>query len=83
MKSLLYFVCIVGLCCITCIPHRGTDVETIGNVGNFKVKFLFEVDGVRIYRFYDSGNIYYFSSTKGLLSGQENVINNSESSTKR
>lgn len=34
---------------------------------NFQVEFLFEVDGCKVYRFSDAGNLYYFTSCQGSV----------------
>ncbi len=38
---------------------------------NFEVKFLFQVDGVKIYRFFDFGNYRYFSTGRGSFQSQD------------
>lgn len=41
--------------------------ETLGN--NIKVEFLFEKDGIKVYRFYD-GNYHYFTSRGETMTSQ-------------
>jgi hypothetical protein len=38
--------------------------ERLGKDDGFEVEFLFEKDGVKVYRFYDVGRYHYFT-TKG------------------
>jgi hypothetical protein len=44
------------------------------NNQNYRVDFLFEHDGCRVYRFYDRGNYVYFTSCNGEVSS---VVNDS------
>lgn len=36
------------------------------NAGEFNVQLLFEVDSIRVYRFYDQGHYHYFTNKKGV-----------------
>ena len=38
--------------------------------GAFDVEFLFEKDGLRVYRFYDNGRNHYFTSRGETISAQ-------------
>lgn len=38
--------------------------ERLGKDDGFEVEYLFEKDGVKVYRFYDNGHTHYFT-TKG------------------
>ena len=53
----------------SCFKEAKETVSTNNN--EFKVELLFEVDGCRIYRFYDGGYSRYFSNCKGNISWQE------------
>jgi hypothetical protein len=44
--------------------------EIIGNGVN--VEFLFEKDGIKVYRFYDGGRTHYFTSKGETISVQNN-----------
>ena len=39
--------------------------------GNFKVEFLFEIDGCKVYRFYDGGYAKYFTTREGSVISTE------------
>lgn len=39
---------------------------------NFEIEFLFEADGVKVYRFYDGGRNVYFTNTKGDVFSNHN-----------
>lgn len=40
---------------------------------DYDVKFLFECNGVKVYRFYDSGNNVYFTNANGTTSYQRHI----------
>ena len=40
--------------------------ENKTNAGEFQVQLLFEVDSIRVYRFYDQGYYHYFTNKKGV-----------------
>lgn len=44
---------------------NGQSVQTSKSSGNYDVQFLFEVDHVKVYRFYDAGRWIYFTNTNG------------------
>lgn len=43
---------------------------------NFSVELLFEVDGCKMYRFYDNGRYRYFSNCKGSTQWSESCGKN-------
>ena len=47
--------------------HEGID---------FEVEFLFEKDGVKMYRFYDNGRFHYYTNTGETISTQDTGKNN-------
>ena len=75
-KTILTLVIIIGLS--SCYKEPQT-AERIGN--GFKVEFLFEKDGIKVYRFFDGGDCHYFTSKgetmstqhQGKTSRQENI----------
>lgn len=40
---------------------------------NYDVRLLFEVDGVKVYRFYDGSGYVYFTNTNGLVQSNRTV----------
>jgi len=38
--------------------------------GEFKIEFLFEQDGIKVYRFYDDGRLHYFTSKGETMTSQ-------------
>lgn len=55
---------ILGLIMCGC-ANTGTPQEVDNGNKNMNVVFLFEVDGVRVYRFLDAGRFVYFTNTNG------------------
>lgn len=57
--------------------------ERVGKDSEIKVDYLFEKDGVKVYRFIDGGRVHYFTTngetistqTEGKQSYQENIKN--------
>jgi hypothetical protein len=65
-KTILALVIIIGLSSCYKEPQSA---EQIGN--GFKVEFLFEKDGIKVYRFYDGGEYHYFTSKGETMSTQQ------------
>lgn len=69
VKLLIFLFLILGIIsCITSIPLQEGKSE---NNNTYKVSYLFEHDGCRIYRFYDRGNVVYFT-TRGDVTAIKN-----------
>lgn len=45
----------------------GYSVVPNDNKADFKVEYLFECDGVKMYRFYDGGHYRYFTTGNGRM----------------
>ena len=66
MKKILTIV-LLGILLIGC----NKDPQSTSTIGNgFKVEYLFEKDGVRVYRFYDGGRYHYFTTKGETISTQ-------------
>ena len=47
------------------------DPQSSTTVGNgFQVEFLFEKDGIKVYRFFDGGHYHYFTTTGETINTQ-------------
>jgi hypothetical protein len=66
-KSLL--VIVIGLMFVGCYKEPQSS-ESVGN--GFRVEYLFEKDGIKVYRFYDGGRSHYFTSKGESISTQSN-----------
>lgn len=65
MKNFLPFIVLFTTC--GCITNREIPLKTQESENNqtYKVDYLFEHDGCKVYRFYDRGNYVYFTNCKG------------------
>lgn len=59
MKKLL--LVFVALICISC-RKEGTYVPSENAKEDFEIEFLFECDGVKMYRFWDGTRLRYFTT---------------------
>jgi hypothetical protein len=69
---IMLIVCTESLSCTHQIPVSRVNPE---NNKTYKVDFLFEHDGCKVYRFLDRGNYVYFTNCNG------EVISNASDST--
>lgn len=80
MKTLSKLLFIVTIVLLTGCMKDEQSSETVGN--GFQVEFLFEKDGVKVYRFYD-GRYHYFTTLgetitthrSGKTNYEENITN--------
>jgi len=63
MKKVLAIICISAILC-GC-KGEGTQMPVNNSKGNYEVQLLFEVDGTKVYRFYDGGVAVYFTNCNG------------------
>lgn len=66
MKKVLLFLLLVLFLVFAC-TKEGKPVETTRQIDNFEVEFLFEYNGLQIYRFMDGGYKRYFSIGNGTF----------------
>jgi hypothetical protein len=66
----LFGIGIAMMLLVTSCYKAPQSTETIGN--GFQVEFLFEKDGIKVYRFSDGGHSHYFTSTGETISLQSN-----------
>ena len=64
-KNILLFVSVIFLL-VSCNENKGINVPTSDSINEFKVEKLFVVDGITVYRFYDSHRVVYFTNKKGV-----------------
>ena len=55
MKKIILLLVLVSSLMLTACEKAGTPVQTNGAKHEFDVQLLFEVDGVKVYRFFDLG----------------------------
>lgn len=68
MKKFIFLLAFVFSLVLTGCKKAGTKVQTGGEKHDFDVQFLFETDGVKVYRFFDGGDYIYFTNTSGTTS---------------
>jgi hypothetical protein len=76
-KLLLVFLALV---CVSC-EKKGTYVPSENAKADFDIEFLFECDGVKMYRFYDGGRFRYFTTGNGKMIDSTYTQRNGKSNT--
>ena len=65
MKKVFMIVAVAAI--LVGCKGKGTRVQISDSVDKFKVEKLFVVDSITVYRFYDQGNVIYFTNRKGRV----------------
>lgn len=68
MKKFILVLALASSMILTGCEKAGTPAQTDGAKHDFDVHFLFEADGVKVYRFWDAGEYIYFTNTSGTTS---------------
>jgi hypothetical protein len=63
MKKYLY--CALCLLATSCYVEKPLEKKPAENNGTYKVEYLFEHEGCKVYRFADRGNYIYFTNCNG------------------
>jgi hypothetical protein len=84
-KTLAIYIVLIGLGTMLfgACSNDPMSKERLGKNDGFEVEYLFEKDGVKVYRFYDAGHFHYFTTggetistqTAGKQTYQENINN--------
>lgn len=74
MKTLIKFCFLLftGLSFLSCYTGRPLANVPSDNNTSYKVDYLFEHDGCKVYRFYDKGNYVYFTNCNGETTSIKN-----------
>ncbi len=75
-KCLVFVILLSGYACTVQKPINSINPP---NNKDYEVDYLFEHDGVKVYRFYDRGDYIYFTSLKSdvsIISNDSTVIRN-------
>lgn len=71
MKAIKFFtVVLFSFIFLTSCIHEPISSEKMGKDDKFEVEFLFEKDGIRMYRFYDASKFHYFTTTGETVTSQ-------------
>ena len=65
MKKLAFFLIFCALGLSSCFRNITPQADLASSNPDAKVQLLFEVDGCKVYRFFDRGNFRYFTNCKG------------------
>ena len=68
MKKILIVVLITTI--LTGCLNEPMSVEKTGKNDKFEIEFLFEKDGIKVYRFYDAMQYHYFTTNGETMSNQ-------------
>ncbi len=74
MKKLLGLFCgalILGMVMLTGCIHEPQSTEHTGKNDEFQVEYLFEKDGIKMYRFMDGGHYHYFTTNGQTMTEQQ------------
>lgn len=74
MKKLIgTFIILIAITSLySCMIERPISKLSPSNNGTYKVEYLFEHDGCKVYRFWDYGHYVYFTNCKNSVSSVEN-----------
>ena len=68
--KIIYLSIVVSLFFLVSCEEIGQKLNNVNypnQTDDYDVRFLFEVDGVRVYKFYDRGHDVYFTNTNGKI----------------
>ena len=71
MKGILTFytiIIVLGAMIFGACSNGPMSTERLGKDDGFAVEYLFEKDGVKVYRFYDNGYAHYFTTQGETIS---------------
>ena len=71
MKKILAIyitIIVLGAMLFGACSNEPMSTERLGKDDGFAVEYLFEKDGVKVYRFYDGGHAHYFTSQGETIS---------------
>ena len=68
-RFILLFLTLLFVSC----KKEGTPVPSENAKEDFRIEFLFECDGIKMYRFYDCGEVRYFTTGNGKMTYSINM----------
>jgi hypothetical protein len=71
-KTLAIYIVLIGLGAMIfgACTNEPMSKERLGKDDGFEVEYLFEKDGIKVYRFYDNGRTHYFTTGGETISTQ-------------
>lgn len=76
-RFILVFLVLLFVSC----SKEGTYVPSENAKDDFYIEYLFECDGVKMYRFYDGGRFRYFTTGNGKMIDSTHVQRSGKSNT--
>ena len=79
LKIRLYLMALVGVCFAACTQRQPIYSKPTVNNRDYRVEYLFEHDGCKVYRFQDMGHWIYFTNCQGeaiMQTDSSSVIRN-------
>jgi hypothetical protein len=73
--SLYVIVITLGAIIFGACRNEPMSKERLGKDDGFEVEYLFDKDGVKVYRFYDNGHYHYFTTKGETISVQTQTKN--------
>ena len=65
-----YFILFISLTMLYGCLGEPQSIENTGKNGDFHIEYLFEKDGIKMYRFYDGGRLHYFTTSGETMTEQ-------------
>ncbi len=74
MKTFIktFFIVLLSIILYSCAMRVPIEKVTPQNNATYKVEYLFEHDGCKVYRFEDKGNYVYFTNCQGDVTSIKN-----------
>lgn len=68
----LFIITILSIIMLSCAVRKPLTTGPSDNNSTYKVEYLFEHDGCKVYRFYDKDNYVYFTNCTGDVTAISN-----------
>ena len=83
MQAMKKTLCVLLTLTLMGCLNEPQSVEHVGKNDKFQVEYLFEKDGIKMYRFYDGGYFHYFTTGGTTLTQQHSGKNTYEESIEK
>lgn len=72
-RTAFYFsIILLSIVMVSCYTQKPLEKSAPDNNETYKVEYLFEHDGCKVYRFHDRGNYIYFTNCTGNVTAISN-----------
>ena len=86
MKIIIYLMIVASLSLFVSCEESGQKVNNVNypsKTDNYNVRFLFEVDGIRVYKFSYNDKVVFFTNTNGKTEYTKSYTNGKVHQSKR